>query len=61
MLTIFSPTGMSVKIATIPIMTSEIVPAAVRGAMVMTFQLWVAFGILVYVSKLPYFMMLYKN
>jgi Sugar (and other) transporter len=42
---------MAVKIATIPIMTSEIVPAPIRGALVMTFQLWVAFGILVYVSK----------
>lgn len=37
---------MGVKIATIPIYTSEIVPAVIRGGLVMSFQLWVAFGIL---------------
>ncbi|KAK0100208.1 hypothetical protein ONS95_008547 [Cadophora gregata] len=39
--------GMGIKITTIPIMTSEVVPATIRGALVMTFQLCVAFGILV--------------
>lgn len=42
--------GMGVKISTIPIMTSETVPAVIRGGLVMSFQLWVAFGILMYVS-----------
>ncbi|OBT78407.1 hypothetical protein VF21_02177 [Pseudogymnoascus sp. 05NY08] len=39
--------GMGIKTTTIPIMTSEIVPAAIRGGLVMSFQLFVAFGILV--------------
>ena len=39
--------GMGIKITTIPIMTSEVVPATIRGGLVMSFQLWVAFGILV--------------
>ncbi|ODN73000.1 hypothetical protein L202_08398 [Cryptococcus amylolentus CBS 6039] len=38
--------GMGMKITTIPIMTAETAPAAIRGALVMSFQLWVAFGIL---------------
>jgi MFS family permease len=37
--------GMGIKISTIPIMTSECVPAIIRGGLVMSFQLWVAFGI----------------
>lgn len=37
--------GLGIKITTIPIMTSEVVPAVIRGGLVMTFQLWVAFGI----------------
>ncbi|KAK8869561.1 hypothetical protein IAR55_000128 [Kwoniella newhampshirensis] len=37
--------GMGMKITTIPIMTSETAPAAIRGALTMSFQLWVAFGI----------------
>ncbi|WVQ69763.1 uncharacterized protein L199_007983 [Kwoniella botswanensis] len=37
--------GMGMKITTIPIMTAETAPAAIRGALVMSFQLWVAFGI----------------
>lgn len=41
--------GMGIKISTIPIMTSETVPAAIRGGLVMSFQLWVAFGIFMYV------------
>ncbi|EON98535.1 putative hexose transport-related protein [Phaeoacremonium minimum UCRPA7] len=43
-------TSMGVKISTIPIMTSETVPAVIRGGLVMSFQLWVAFGILVEVQ-----------
>lgn len=41
--------GMGIKISTIPIMTSECVPAIIRGGLVMSFQLWVAFGIFMYV------------
>ncbi|WVQ78619.1 hypothetical protein IAT38_000705 [Cryptococcus sp. DSM 104549] len=37
--------GMGMKITTIPIMTAETAPPAIRGALVMSFQLWVAFGI----------------
>ncbi|WVW82765.1 hypothetical protein I302_104776 [Kwoniella bestiolae CBS 10118] len=37
--------GMGMKITTIPIMTAETAPTAIRGALVMSFQLWVAFGI----------------
>jgi MFS family permease len=39
--------GMGIKITTIPIMTSETVPAIIRGGLVMSFQLWVAFGIFI--------------
>lgn len=46
--------GMGIKTTTIPIMTSEIVPAAIRGGLVMSFQLFVAFGILVYVGHHSY-------
>lgn len=44
--------GMGIKTTTIPIMTSEIVPAAIRGGLVMSFQLFVAFGILMQVPHL---------
>jgi type III secretory pathway component EscT len=44
--------GMGIKTTTIPIMTSEIVPAVIRGGLVMSFQLFVAFGILMYVAHL---------
>ena len=43
--------GMGIKISTIPIMTSECVPAIIRGGLVMSFQLWVAFGIFMYVLR----------
>jgi MFS family permease len=43
----FMGIGMGVKICTIPIMTSETVPAVLRGGLVMSFQLWVAFGIFI--------------
>lgn len=37
--------GIGCKITTIPIMTAESVPASIRGGLVMSFQLFVAFGI----------------
>lgn len=52
LLEMLTTAGMGIKTTTIPIMTSEIVPAAIRGGLVMSFQLFVAFGILVYVAHL---------
>ncbi|KAJ7644781.1 hypothetical protein FB45DRAFT_898651 [Roridomyces roridus] len=39
--------GIGIKITTIPIFSSETVPASIRGGLVMSFQLWVAFGIFI--------------
>ena len=39
--------GMGVKISTIPVFSAEISPASIRGGLVTSFQLWVAFGTLV--------------
>ncbi|PVI01711.1 hypothetical protein DM02DRAFT_717722 [Periconia macrospinosa] len=39
--------GMGIKISTIPVYSAEISPASIRGGMVTSFQLWVAFGIFV--------------
>ncbi|TEA20590.1 putative polyol transporter 1 [Colletotrichum sidae] len=43
----FMGLGMGVKISTIPVYSAEVAPAAVRGGLVTSFQLWVAFGIFV--------------
>jgi MFS family permease len=37
--------GMGCKGATVPIFAAENAPASIRGALVMTWQLWTAFGI----------------
>lgn len=37
--------GMGIKISTIPVYSAEVSPASIRGGMVTSFQLWVAFGI----------------
>ncbi|RYP05793.1 hypothetical protein DL764_003562 [Monosporascus ibericus] len=37
--------GMGIKAATVPIYAAENSPASVRGALVMTWQMWTAFGI----------------
>ncbi|KAI3327551.1 hypothetical protein HD806DRAFT_519625 [Xylariaceae sp. AK1471] len=37
--------GMGVKASTVPIFAAENSPAAIRGALVMTWQMWTAFGI----------------
>ncbi|KAH7131316.1 hypothetical protein EDB81DRAFT_696698 [Dactylonectria macrodidyma] len=42
---LFMGMGMGVKISTIPIYSAEVAPAAIRGGIVTSFQLWVAFGI----------------
>jgi len=39
--------ALGIKIATIPIYSSEVSPASIRGGLTMQFQTWVAFGILV--------------
>ncbi|KXS93912.1 hypothetical protein AC578_1858 [Pseudocercospora eumusae] len=44
---LFMGIGMGVKISTIPVYTAEVAPASIRGGLVTSFQLWVAFGILV--------------
>ena len=43
---LFMGLGMGIKISTIPVYTAEVSPAVIRGGMVTSFQLWVAFGIL---------------
>ncbi|KAJ5165996.1 hypothetical protein N7492_006292 [Penicillium capsulatum] len=44
---LFMGLGMGVKISTIPVFSAEISPASIRGGLVTSFQLWVAFGIFV--------------
>ncbi|KZL80871.1 sugar transporter [Colletotrichum incanum] len=44
---LFMGLGMGVKISTIPVYSAEVAPAAVRGGIVTSFQLWVSFGIFV--------------
>lgn len=39
---------MGVKISTIPVFSAEVSPASIRGGIVTSFHLWVAFGIFVY-------------
>ncbi|KAJ5239291.1 hypothetical protein N7468_003910 [Penicillium chermesinum] len=41
---LFMGLGMGVKISTIPVFSAEISPASIRGGLVTSFQLWVAFG-----------------
>lgn len=43
---LFMGLGMRIKISTIPIYSAEVSPANIRGGIVTSFQLWVAFGIL---------------
>ncbi|KAF6822488.1 sugar transporter [Colletotrichum plurivorum] len=53
---LFMGLGMGVKISTIPVYSAEVAPAAVRGGIVTSFQLWVAFGIFVgFCSNLVWF------
>ncbi|KAF7533019.1 hypothetical protein G7054_g7464 [Neopestalotiopsis clavispora] len=42
--------GMGIKASTVPIFAAENSPAAIRGALVMTWQMWTAFGILLGVT-----------
>ncbi|KAJ9136827.1 Sugar porter (SP) family MFS transporter [Pleurostoma richardsiae] len=38
---------MGIKISTIPVFSAEVAPASIRGGLVTSFQLWVAFGIFI--------------
>lgn len=42
---------MGAKATTIPIFAAENSPASIRGALVMCWQMWVAFGIFLYVLR----------
>ncbi|GAA5934240.1 sugar porter family MFS transporter [Sporobolomyces koalae] len=42
----FLGVGIGPKSATVPILTSEVSPTAIRGALVMQWQVWTAFGIM---------------
>ncbi|KAF7593229.1 hypothetical protein BBP40_011770 [Aspergillus hancockii] len=44
---LFMGIGMGVKLSTIPVFSAEVSPASIRGGIVTSFQLWVAFGIFV--------------
>jgi MFS family permease len=37
--------GMGLKEVTVPVFSAEVVPASVRGGLVMSWQIWTAFGI----------------
>jgi MFS family permease len=37
--------GMGMKGSTVPIFAAELAPASIRGALVMSWQMWTAFGI----------------
>lgn len=40
---------MGAKASTIPVLAAENAPASIRGSLVMGWQLWVSFGIFLYV------------
>ena len=42
---------MGTKASTIPVFAAENSPASIRGGLVMGWQLWVAFGIFLYVRR----------
>lgn len=44
---LFMGLGMGIKISTIPVFSAEVAPASIRGGLVTSFQLWVAFGIFI--------------
>lgn len=44
--------GMGAKATTVPIFAAENSPASIRGALVMSWQMYVAFGIFLYVKIL---------
>ncbi|KAK1673169.1 hypothetical protein BDP55DRAFT_717611, partial [Colletotrichum godetiae] len=53
---LFMGLGMGVKISTIPVYSAEVAPASIRGGVVTSFQLWVAFGIFIgFCSNLIWF------
>lgn len=44
---------MGVKATTVPIFAAENSPASIRGALVMSWQMYVTFGVFLYVNNLP--------
>ncbi|KAH6887015.1 membrane transporter D1 [Thelonectria olida] len=53
---LFMGIGMGIKISTVPIYSAEVAPAVIRGGIVTSFQLWVAFGIFIgFCSNLIWF------
>ena len=44
--------GMGTKASTIPVFAAENSPASIRGGLVMGWQLWVAFGIFLWVHRM---------
>jgi sugar porter (SP) family MFS transporter len=53
--------GIGPKSATVPIFASECAPASIRGALVMQWQVWTAFGIMVGESSIPPYFRLHAN
>jgi hypothetical protein len=51
-------TGMGIKISTIPVFSAEVSPAMIRGGIVTSFQLWVAFGIFAYAVPILFYPLL---
>lgn len=48
--------GIGPKSATVPVYAAECAPAAIRGGLVMQWQLWTAFGIMIgYVADLAFY------
>lgn len=45
--------GVGVKATTVPIFAAENSPASIRGALVMSWQMYVTFGVFLYVNNLP--------
>jgi MFS family permease len=53
---LFMGLGMGIKISTIPVFSAEVAPASIRGGLVTSFQLWVAFGIFIgFCSNLAFY------
>ncbi|KAF4124106.1 Sugar (and other) transporter [Geosmithia morbida] len=53
---LFMGIGMGIKISTIPVFSAEVAPAAIRGGLVTSFQMWVSFGMFIgYCSNLVFY------
>jgi hypothetical protein len=45
--------GMGLKEVTVPVFSAENAPAVIRGGLVMSWQVWTAFGEICFLSWLP--------